>query len=97
MQCSIKQHSVRVLCYTDYSDILHVDKQNADAVYVRGMCLYYQDNVERAFSHFQHVLRLAPDHQKAMDIYKVYFKYLNACIMLLLIVRCVKGHIVMPS
>ncbi|KAJ4438713.1 hypothetical protein ANN_14660 [Periplaneta americana] len=52
------------------NDILHVDKQNADAVYVRGMCLYYQDNVERAFSHFQHVLRLAPDHQKAMDIYK---------------------------
>ncbi|CAG2057515.1 unnamed protein product, partial [Timema podura] len=36
------------------NDILHVDKQNADAVYVRGMCLYYQDNVDRAFSHFQH-------------------------------------------
>ena len=55
----------------DYSDILHIDKQNADAVYVRGMCLYYQDNVEQAFTHFQHVLRLAPDHQKAMSIYKV--------------------------
>ncbi|PSN47553.1 DnaJ subfamily C member 7 [Blattella germanica] len=53
------------------NDILHVDKQNADAVYVRGMCLYYQDNVDRAFSHFQHVLKLAPDHQKAMDIYKL--------------------------
>ncbi|GFG30261.1 hypothetical protein Cfor_11805 [Coptotermes formosanus] len=52
------------------NDILHVDKQNADAVYVRGMCLYYQDNVEQAFTHFQHVLRLAPDHQKAMNIYK---------------------------
>ncbi|XP_063227179.1 dnaJ homolog subfamily C member 7 isoform X2 [Bacillus rossius redtenbacheri] len=52
------------------NDILHVDKQNADAVYVRGMCLYYQDNVEHAFSHFQHVLRLAPDHKKAKDIYK---------------------------
>nr|CAD7398666.1 unnamed protein product [Timema poppensis] len=52
------------------NDILHVDKQNADAVYVRGMCLYYQDNVDRAFSHFQHVLRLAPDHTKAIDIYK---------------------------
>lgn len=55
----------------DCSDILHIDKQNADAVYVRGMCLYYQDNVEQAFTHFQHVLRLAPDHQKAMNIYKV--------------------------
>jgi DnaJ family protein C protein 7 len=52
------------------NDILHIDKQNADAVYVRGMCLYYQDNVEQAFTHFQHVLRLAPDHQKAMNIYK---------------------------
>ncbi|XP_049786503.1 dnaJ homolog subfamily C member 7 [Schistocerca cancellata] len=52
------------------NDILHFDKQNADAIYVRGMCLYYQDNVEKAFSHFQHVLKLAPDHTKAMDIYK---------------------------
>ncbi|KAK7080726.1 DnaJ subfamily C member 7 [Halocaridina rubra] len=34
------------------------------------MCLYYQDNPEAAFNHFQHVLRLAPDHQKARDIYK---------------------------
>lgn len=35
------------------------------------MCLYYQDNAEAAFNHFQHVLRLAPDHQKAREIYKV--------------------------
>ena len=43
----------------------------ADAVYVRGLCLYYEDNVAKAFTHFQHVLRLAPDHEKAQDIYKV--------------------------
>uniref|UniRef100_A0A069DZ51 Putative dsrna-activated protein kinase inhibitor p58 n=1 Tax=Panstrongylus megistus TaxID=65343 RepID=A0A069DZ51_9HEMI len=52
------------------NDVLASDKQNADAILVRGMCLYFQDNVERAFTHFQHVLKLAPDHTKAMDIYK---------------------------
>nr|CAD7437561.1 unnamed protein product [Timema bartmani] len=44
------------------------------------MCLYYQDNVDRAFSHFQHVLRLAPDHTKAMDIYKAReYLYYSRC------------------
>lgn len=52
------------------NSILRFDKGNADAIYVRGMCLYYDDNIESATSHFQQVFRLAPDHQKAMDIYK---------------------------
>uniref|UniRef100_A0A6M2DFZ9 DnaJ homolog subfamily C member 7 n=1 Tax=Xenopsylla cheopis TaxID=163159 RepID=A0A6M2DFZ9_XENCH len=52
------------------NDILMFDKSNADAIYVRGMCLYYQDNIEQAFKHFQHVLKLAPDHVRAMDVYK---------------------------
>ena len=38
---------------------------------MRGLCFYYQDNVDKAFSHFQHVLRMAPDHAKARDIYRV--------------------------
>lgn len=50
--------------------ILHLDKGNADAIYVRGMCLFYEDNIDSALSHFQQVLRLAPDHKKAMDVYK---------------------------
>ena len=54
-----------------YSDILRSDNTDADAVYVRGLCLYYEDNVDKAFQHFQQVLRLAPDHEKAKDIYKV--------------------------
>ena len=58
-------------CYI-CSDILRSDNMNADAIYVRGMCLYYQDNVEKAFQHFQRVLRLAPDHSKTKQIYKVY-------------------------
>ena len=44
---------------------------NADAVFVRGLCLYYQDNVDKAFQHFQQTLRLAPDHSKARDAYRV--------------------------
>lgn len=34
------------------------------------MCLYFQDNIDRAFACFQQVLRLAPDHAKALEIYK---------------------------
>ena len=52
------------------NDLLRADSMCADAIYVRGLCLYYEDNVDKAFSHFQQVLRLAPDHQKAKDIYK---------------------------
>ncbi|BES89410.1 DnaJ domain [Nesidiocoris tenuis] len=52
------------------NEVLAFDKQNADAILVRGMCLYYQDNVDKAFTHFQHVLKLAPDHPKALEIYK---------------------------
>lgn len=44
---------------------------NSDALYVRGLCLYYEDMVDKAFQHFQQVLRLAPDHSKAKEIYKV--------------------------
>jgi DnaJ family protein C protein 7 len=52
------------------NDILRMDGFCADAIYVRGLCLYYQDNMEKAFQHFQQVLRLAPDHSKSRDIYR---------------------------
>ncbi|CAH1125479.1 unnamed protein product [Ceutorhynchus assimilis] len=52
------------------NDILHFNKGSADAIYVRGLCLYCEDNIDKAFSHFQQVLRLAPDHAKAMEQYK---------------------------
>ena len=61
--------------YTEASEaansVLQFDNMNADAIYVRGLCLYYEDNVDRAFSHFTQVLRFAPDHVKAKEIYKV--------------------------
>merc|ERR1719400_779636 len=52
------------------NSVLALDNMNADAIYVRGLCLYYEDNVERAFSHFAQVLRFAPDHARAKEIYK---------------------------
>merc|ERR1712226_38028 len=52
------------------NDLLRADGNNADAIYVRGLCLYYQDNVQKAFQHFQQVLRLAPDHQRARTAYR---------------------------
>eukprot|EP00094_Tigriopus_californicus_P008179 TCALIF_07875-PA protein Name:"Similar to DNAJC7 DnaJ homolog subfamily C member 7 (Homo sapiens)" AED:0.13 eAED:0.13 QI:0/0/0/0.85/0.83/0.85/7/0/529 len=51
------------------NDLLRADGRNADAMYVRGLCLYYEDNLDKAFSHFQQVLRLAPDH-RAKHVYK---------------------------
>jgi len=52
------------------NSVLQIDNMNADAIYVRGLCLYYEDNVDRAFSHFTQVLRFAPDHVRAKEIYK---------------------------
>ena len=55
-----------------FSDVLQrEDSMNSDAIYVRGICLYYQDSIDKAFQHFQQVLRLAPDHQKAKEVYRV--------------------------
>lgn len=52
------------------NDILRTDEQNAEALYVRGLCLYYQDQTERAYKLFQQLLRLSPDFKKAKDAYK---------------------------
>jgi DnaJ family protein C protein 7 len=51
-------------------EILHIDTQNADAVHVRGVCFYYQDNMEQAFCQFNYALQLAPNHQRVLFIYK---------------------------
>ena len=44
---------------------------NADAIFVLALCHYYQDNMEKALKLLAEVLRLAPDHQKSMETYKV--------------------------
>ncbi|GBP11843.1 DnaJ homolog subfamily C member 7 [Eumeta japonica] len=52
------------------NDSLRFDSFDAEAIFVRGLCLYFEDKDEQAFRHFQQVLRLAPDHTKAIEIYK---------------------------
>ncbi|XP_064466243.1 dnaJ homolog subfamily C member 7-like isoform X5 [Ornithodoros turicata] len=52
------------------NDMMRLEPTNADAMYVRGICLYYEDNIDKAFQHFQQVLRLAPDHSKALACYR---------------------------
>ncbi|XP_076823142.1 dnaJ homolog subfamily C member 7-like [Clavelina lepadiformis] len=46
-------------------DILRFDKMNADAVYIRGICLYYDDSIEKAVTFFTQALKLSPDHHNA--------------------------------
>lgn len=46
------------------------DSSNADAVYIRGICLYFQDNLDKSIVHFVRVLSLDPDHQKA-KLYRI--------------------------
>ncbi|CAN8000469.1 unnamed protein product [Ixodes pacificus] len=52
------------------NEIMCSEPTNADAMYVRGLCFYYEDNIEKALQHYQHVLRLAPDHSKAVSAYR---------------------------
>jgi len=52
------------------NEVLQSDTMNCDALFVRGLCLYYADNLEKAYQHFQQVLRLSPDHAKARDCFR---------------------------
>ncbi|XP_039279076.1 dnaJ homolog subfamily C member 7 isoform X2 [Nilaparvata lugens] len=74
LKCMKAECLVQLGRYQDALDVttesLQSDQNNPDGIYVRGLCLYYQDNVDRAFTYFQHVLKIAPDHRKAMDAYK---------------------------
>ena len=70
------------MSFITFSDVLRFEGTNPDAIFVRGLCLYYQDNTEKAFQHFQHVLRFAPDHPKAKLVYKVSRKWMILSIFL---------------
>lgn len=44
------------------------DSSNAEAVYVRGLCLYYSDNLEKGLIHFERALSLDPDNKNAREM-----------------------------
>ncbi|KAF6036840.1 DNAJC7 [Bugula neritina] len=52
------------------NSVLAFDKRNADAIFVRALCLYYEDNIDKAQQHFKHVLKMNPDHEKARETFK---------------------------
>lgn len=55
-----------------------MDPTNADALYVRGLCLYYEDCIDKAVQFFVQALRMAPDHDKARLACRVsYIVYLK--------------------
>lgn len=47
---------------------MQADSSNAEAVYVRGLCLYYQDNLEKGLIHFERALSLDPDNKNAREM-----------------------------
>ncbi|XP_028402914.1 dnaJ homolog subfamily C member 7-like [Dendronephthya gigantea] len=52
------------------NSMLRENNRNADALYVRGLCLYYQDYEDEAFQCFTSALKIDPDHKKAKAIQK---------------------------
>lgn len=53
------------------SDLMRADSNNADAVYVKAMCYYYQDVQDKAKLFFQRALKMDPDHSKSREAMKV--------------------------
>uniref|UniRef100_A0A182PZF8 J domain-containing protein n=1 Tax=Anopheles farauti TaxID=69004 RepID=A0A182PZF8_9DIPT len=45
--------------------IMQSHSTNADAIYVRGLTLYYGDNLDKGLLHFERAVMLDPDHKKA--------------------------------
>lgn len=45
--------------------IMQVEASNADAIFVRGLTLYYGDNLDKGIMHFERTLALDPDHKHA--------------------------------
>merc|ERR1719427_1884177 len=50
------------------SSILQQDQRNVGALFLRGFCLYHKNNIERALTHFQQVLQLCKDHERAKTL-----------------------------
>lgn len=48
--------------------VMKIDSTSADAVYVRGLCLYYKDHLEKGIVHFERALQLDPDNTKAKEM-----------------------------
>ena len=50
--------------------LFRADSRNTDILYVRGLCLYRQGNLDMALKHMQSVLNSDPDYAAAMRLFK---------------------------
>jgi len=48
--------------------IMQCDTKNVDAIYVRGLTLYFEDNIDKSILHFERTLTLDPDHKRAKKL-----------------------------
>lgn len=51
-------------------DVLRGDSKNVDAIYVRGLALYFLGDTDKAYDHFRQALTLSPDHVKSLNYIK---------------------------
>ena len=51
-------------------DVLRNDAMNVDALFVRGLALFYEDKIDKAMEHFKQALIFAPDHANSMSYFK---------------------------
>ena len=61
----------------EVNKVMKNDDKNVEAVYVRGLCFYYQDITDKALEHFKTVLKLDPDHEPARETMKQARKIMN--------------------
>ncbi|KAK7867765.1 hypothetical protein R5R35_002265 [Gryllus longicercus] len=54
--------------YQEASDVLLLDKSEDDALYVLGLCSYYEGFLDLAVKRLRRVLKASPAHKKAKDI-----------------------------
>jgi DnaJ homolog subfamily C member 7 len=50
--------------------VVSLDGRNAEALFLQGLCYYYQDKLDMAMQNFQKVLMYAPDLEKAKVAYR---------------------------
>jgi tetratricopeptide (TPR) repeat protein len=53
------------------SDILRIDSNCADAIYLRGLCLYQKGEAARALAFLNEALRVDPDNHRSRKLLKV--------------------------
>lgn len=51
-------------------DVLRGDQMNVEAIYVRGLALYFMGDTDKAYDHFRQALTLSPDHSKSLSCIK---------------------------